>query len=217
MSLFACNSIETTQDLQHKGPGGMEAVGQPFFYNAETHVHTSKQISHPQRKTSKTTHWNLPKYFTDIGGVSYRGCSRDHAHLPHVRANAFSQHRLKHISVLNISAMKWKPAVSAPGDAAPTFNVLAAAVTTCVWGDSRQDMVAEKRRGRWPSPRELCKLDHNANSWLICHSNPECRWQLMTVLPGQVNVRFLHDREPRQQRLQVILTGQVVVKRLNAN
>lgn len=39
----------------------------------------------------------------------------------------------------------------------------------------------------------------------------------MTVLPGQVNVRFLHDREPRQQRLQVILTGQVVVKRLNAN
>lgn len=30
-------------------------------------------------------------------------------------------------------------------------------------------------------------------------------------------MRLLHDGEPRQQRLQVALTGQVVVKRLNAN
>lgn len=113
---------------------------------------------------------NLPKYFTDIGGVPCRGWGRDQAHLLHVRANAFSQHRLKHRSVFNISTMEWKPAVSQPGGAAPTFNVLAAAATTCAWGDSRQDMVAENRRGRWPNPRELCKLDRNAHSSLICHA-----------------------------------------------
>lgn len=39
MSLFPCNSIEATQNLQHKRPRGMEAIGQSFFYNTETHMH----------------------------------------------------------------------------------------------------------------------------------------------------------------------------------
>lgn len=68
--------------------------------------------------------------------------------------------------------------VTQPGDAAPTFNVLAAAATTCVWGDSRQDMAAEKNRGRWPKPRELCKLDNDADARLIGHTNVPCRWEM---------------------------------------
>lgn len=35
-----------------------------------------------------------------------------------------------------------------------------------------------------------------------------------SLLPRQVNVCFLHDSEPSQQRLQVVLTGQVVIQSL---
>lgn len=38
VSSFACDAIEAAQDLQHKRPGGMEAIGQSFFYDAGTHT-----------------------------------------------------------------------------------------------------------------------------------------------------------------------------------
>lgn len=44
MSLFPGNSVEATQDLQHKWPGGMEAIGQPLFYNTGTN-HKVNMIS----------------------------------------------------------------------------------------------------------------------------------------------------------------------------
>lgn len=105
MSLFACNSIKAAQDLQHKGPGGMEAVGQSFFYNAGTQSkwpHIFKKKKEKTDASAEKSKGNLPKYFTDIGGVSCRGCGRYHAHFPHVRGNTFSQQRLKQTHALDI-------------------------------------------------------------------------------------------------------------------
>lgn len=34
VSSFPCDTIEAAKDLQHKRPGGMEAIRQSFFYNA---------------------------------------------------------------------------------------------------------------------------------------------------------------------------------------
>lgn len=60
--------------------------------------------------------------------------------------------------------MQKYPEPGCPEDNLFTFSVLAAAETTCVWGDNRQDMAAEKRRGRWPKLRELCKLDKDTET-----------------------------------------------------
>lgn len=41
VSTFPCRPIEATQDLQHKWPGGMVAIGQAFLYDAEKQIQLS--------------------------------------------------------------------------------------------------------------------------------------------------------------------------------
>ena len=45
VSSFPRDAIETSQDLQHEWPGGMEAIGQSFFYDAGTHKERRPQRS----------------------------------------------------------------------------------------------------------------------------------------------------------------------------
>ena len=80
-----------------------------------------------------------------------------------------------------------------------------------------------QRRGEGGDPSS-----ENSASWrhtdcsLICQAvytntgiNVRCCCEENTVyLPWQMNVCFLHDGEPGQERLQVVLTGQVVIQSL---
>ena len=45
VSLFPSNPIEAAQDLQHKWPGGMEAIRQSFLYDTGTNAHTLIRMS----------------------------------------------------------------------------------------------------------------------------------------------------------------------------
>lgn len=97
VSSFACDAIEAAQDLQHKRPGGMEAIGQSVFYDAGTHRGDGRndRDESPRREQDKTEAGSekmyLPKHFADIGGVPCRGCGSDHAHFLHVRGDTFGQ------------------------------------------------------------------------------------------------------------------------------
>lgn len=122
VSLFPCNSIEAAQDLQHKRPGGMEAIRQPFFYNAGTHRHSHNNHNESLQKRGERLRLarleNSPKHFADIWGVPCRGCGSDSAHFLHARGNTFSQQCLKQKTYINhqsgpcIYCEKWKSAES---------------------------------------------------------------------------------------------------------
>lgn len=102
VSLFSCNSVEAAQDLQHKRPGGVEAIGQPFFYDTGRHIQLSCKAftcsPYQDKRRIETSLENIPKHFADVRGISCRGCGTDYAHFFHVRGNTFSQQSLKKIN-----------------------------------------------------------------------------------------------------------------------
>ena len=56
VSSFACDAIEAAQDLQHERPGGVEAIGQSFFYDAGAHTERDSHIDRdesPRREQDK--------------------------------------------------------------------------------------------------------------------------------------------------------------------